>query len=130
MEKVKDYIQDVEVHITVGARLSMSNAEKYHIPVPSLVPDNMIVALRPKKNSIDSYWIAKITSTKTEKPLVYNVRYYDYNKQRKCWVLMKGGSAYGTVDHGGILAAGIEFNKNNTITENSKRLIIKSVQND
>jgi len=51
-----------------------------------------------------------------EKPLSYRVRYYDWSRNHKCWLLQRGKGAYGTCPHESILLFGVEFNSNGTLT--------------
>ena len=87
----------------------------------------MVVAVTPTKASGDRFWIAKVTFIKTNNLLVYHIQYYNYNKTKKCWVIMKEKQAYGTCPHDAIIAANIEFNNNMTIKSASIDLINKSL---
>lgn len=90
----------------------------------------MNIAVRAGKNSQDTFWLAVVQSVKTDEPLVYNLRYYQYNKTQKIWKLMKGQSAYGWVPHSAILAAGIEFNQDMSMKVSSQRLITAAINSD
>ena len=103
---------------SIGAALT-----NHDIPVPSQIPVDMVVALTPAKSSKEMFWIAKVCSVKSEIPLQYNVRYYHFSKQKKCWVLMKGAGAYGFAPHSAIIAAGLQFNNNFTLTSASRKLV-------
>jgi hypothetical protein len=90
----------------------------------------MDVAVTPSSNSQDSFWVANILSLKSEQPLIYNIRYYNYSKSKKGWVLMKGEGAYGWVPHTAILAAGIEFNANKSMKAASVQHITNAIQQE
>ena len=80
---LQGYLQDTSVRVTLGQNNSIENAEKYHIPVPALVSNNMVIAVHATKNSDDSFWVARVESDKSEAPLSYNLWYYQYNKTHK-----------------------------------------------
>lgn len=67
----------------------MSHINNYElITIPAEIPENMIVAVQPSKNSTEKYWLAQVTGLKQTDPKVYNLRYYNYSKQSKSWKLM------------------------------------------
>jgi hypothetical protein len=123
------YLQNTEVAVVVNnAMTSMNAAEDYNIPIPAVIPSNMTVAVLPSSNSEDKFWLAMVTDLRVEHPLTYNLRYYQYNKSKKGWFLMKGNGGYGWVPHSAIIAAGIEFNANKSLKATSIRLITKKLQ--
>ena len=94
----------------------MNHINNYELlTIPADIPENMIVAVQPSRNSSEKYWLAQVIGVKETNPKVYNLRYYNYSKQSKSWKLMRGQLAYGTAAHSAILLAGIEFNINNTM---------------
>ena len=115
----------VDVH---SGRNSIGSAKDHHVSVPAHVPNGMDIAVTPSANSLEKFWVANIVSVKTEQPLVYNIRYYNYSKSKKGWVLMKGEEAYGWVPHSAILAAGIEFNANKSMKAASVQHITIALQ--
>lgn len=127
---MNSFLQNTTVHITVNNnQTSINAAEKsYDIPVPAVIPTNMIVAVRPSANSTDQFWLAQVTGLRTEQPLVYNLRYFQYNKSKKGWFIMKGSGAYGWVPHTAIMAAGIEFNNDHSLKVSSVRMLTKKLQ--
>ena len=128
---VNEYLQNTDVAIVVNSeRNSTKAAERYDIPVPAVISANMTVAVRPPANSEDKFWLCIVTELKSHEPLSYNIRYYNYNKAKKGWILMKGPGAYSWVRHNVIIAAGIEFNANRSLKANSIRLITKKLQED
>src|SRR5882757_3965179 len=94
-ELVNTYLQQVPVSVSVtNTRNSVESAKNHVIPVPSTIPTGMVIAVTPSSNSQDKYWVAQVTSTKSDSPLIYNIRYYNYSKVKHGWVLMKGEGAY------------------------------------
>ena len=117
------------MEVVITQRNSVEAALANHaIPVPELILSDMVVALTPAKSSKEMFWIAKVCSTKSSAPLQYNVRYYQFSKQKKCWVLMKGAGAYGTAPHSSVIAAGLQFNPNFTLTAASRKLIRNNME--
>jgi hypothetical protein len=114
-EIVKQFLQDTDIHITVDRHSSQRHIDADMLTIPAEITDNMVVAVTPAKKSGEKYWIAQVLGKKEDNPVVYSLRYYDYSKQKKGWVLMKENNAYGTCPHSAILYAGIEFNLNNTM---------------
>jgi hypothetical protein len=128
---VASYLQKTEVAIVVNNNLSSVTAAKgYDIPIPAVIPTNMIIAVRPSANSQDKFWLARVTDLRSEQPLTYNIRYFLFNKNKKAWGLMKGAGAYGWVAHTAIIAAGIEFNNNNSMKASSVKLIAQKINQD
>ncbi len=77
----------------------------------AFISNNLNIAVQTGNNSQDTFWLAIVLSTKTNERLVYNLRYYQYNKSQKIWKMMKGQSTYGWVSYAAILATEIEFNQ-------------------
>jgi hypothetical protein len=113
-----------------NSRNSIAAAKDHIVPVPAIVPNDMIIAVQPSANSQDDFWVAMVQSVRSDQPLVYNIRYFNYNKSKKAWVLMKGTGAYGWVPHTAIIAAGIEFNTNNSMKASSIKLISDAIVHD
>jgi hypothetical protein len=128
---IQAFLQDTNVAIVVNSNISsIGAAEDYNIPVPAVIPTYMSVAVRPAPNSEDKFWLGQVESLRTEQPLVYNLRYYSFNKAKKGWFLMRGTGAYGWVAHTAIIAAGIEFNADKSMKAVSIRLITKALHKD
>ena len=128
--KIKNYLQDVEVSIQLGQSSSVASAEAHDIPVPEALPVGMLVAVRPTKGYKEKFWLAAVTSTRSEEPLVHNIRYYQQSSKSTCWKLMRGTGAYGYVPHNAVIAAGIELNSDGQMRASSKRLIEKKIQKE
>jgi hypothetical protein len=122
VELMIDFAQDVPVTFLVTNENSVGAVQR-RIPVPTRVPVSMVVAVRTPKDCVDRYWIARVDEIVSQTPLKYKLRYFQISKQLKAWQLMKGGNAYGTVKHPGILTAGIQFNNNQTMKASSARQI-------
>jgi hypothetical protein len=119
------------VAITVNNSLtSITAAEHYNIPIPAIIPTNMTIAVKPASNSQDKFWLAQVTGLKSETPLAYSLRYYQFNKAKKCWNLMKGQGGYGWVPHSAIMAAGIEFNNDKSMKASSTKMISNKLAQD
>jgi hypothetical protein len=129
-ELIKNYLQDTLIRVVVGNINSTTSAANYHIPVPARIPEKINIAVRAPANSQDCYWVAIVLSEKSEQPLVYNLRYYNYNKSKKNWVLMKGTSAYGWVSHSAVLVAGLEFNNDNSMKAGSVKHVTAALDAD
>jgi hypothetical protein len=114
-EIVKTFLQDVSIHLTVEERSSQNHVDVDLITIPSIIPNKMVIAVKPTKISTDKYWLAQVVDKKDDDPLTYNLHYYTYSKQKKGWVLMKGNNAWGTTPHSAVIYAGIEFNQNQTM---------------
>lgn len=95
--------------------------------MPLNIPVGMVVAVRPDNNSTDQYWLATVTEVCQTTPIKYNLRYYQFNKSKKHWILMKGKQAYVVVKLAGILFAGVEFNQNMTISAASMKCIHEKI---
>ena len=127
-DQIREFLQDTDVCITLTHQSSVIAAEDYDIPVPEKVPSGMIVALLPPTTSRDKYWVAAVTTICQEEPLVYNVRYLQYNKTRKGWISMSGAGAYGWAPHSSILVAPVELNQNHSMKQDSLRRISNALQ--
>lgn len=128
---VNSFLQNTEISVVINNSLtSVSAAESYDVPIPAVIPENMTVAVQPSSNSEDKFWLAMVTSLRSEHPLVYNLRYYQFNKSKRGWFLMKGSGGYGWVPHTAIIAAGIEFNANKSMKTSSVRMINKKITQD
>lgn len=109
---MKQLLQDADIHIVATQHNSQHLIDVELVTIPSEIPDLMNIAVQPSAGYSDLYWLARVESKKTDQPLVYNLQYYQYNKTKKGWNLMRSNQAYSTVPHNAILLAGIEFNNN------------------
>ena len=128
---IQSFLQNTEVAIVVNHSISsISSAEDHDIPVPSVIPSNMSIAVRPAPNSQDKFWLAIVENLCSEQPLAYNLCYYSFHKAKKGWFLMKGVGAYGWVAHSAIIAAGIAFNADKSMKAVSVRMLTKALNKD
>ncbi len=127
-ERIKEYIQDTEIKFIVTNENSMSHIAPEMISIPARIPIDTDVAVCPTKKSTDQYWLANITGILQEDPLVYELHYYNFNKQKKVWIKMKGNGAYGKCPHKAVIMAGINFNKDGSLTAHSKQQLTHVLQ--
>lgn len=120
LELIREFLQDTDVVLSVGTNSSISSLNKDKlVPVPSKIFVMTNIAVLPHPSASERYWLARVEDVRTEVPLVYSIRFYKYNKNKKCWTLMRGATAYGTTPHAAILVGCIEFNVNNTLKASS-----------
>ena len=130
-ELIDSYLQQLSVTVTVlNNRNSIGATKSHYVLVPAHILDDMNIAVTPTANSQDKFWVALAGTVKTEQPLIYNIRYYNYSKFKKGWVLIKGEGVYGWVPHKAIIAAGIEFNNDKSMKASSVKLITTALQHD
>lgn len=128
---MNNFLQKTTLAVVVNNNLTSINAAKnYDIPIPAIIPTNMDIVVRPTANSQDKFWVARVLSLRSEQPLAYNLRYFQFNKAKKCWNLMKGSGGYGWVGHSAILAAGIEFNADRSMKASSVAMISKRLASE
>jgi len=128
---IDSYLQQIPVAVTVlNNRNSIAASKDHYVPVPARIPNGMNIAVTPTANSQDKFWVALTGTVRTEQPLIYNIRYYNFSKSKQGWVLMKGEGAYGWVPHSAIIAAGIEFNNDKSMKASSVKLITTALQHD
>ena len=120
---INNYLQDTTVKVVLGSNSSAASASNYNIPVPALVPNEMVVAVIATAASNDKYWVAKVLNVKSDEPLTYNLRYYSFSKAKKGWMIMRGTTAYGSVAHSAIMVAGLEFNQDLSMKASSVKRI-------
>ena len=115
------------MNIVLSRNNSIGAAKNHVVPIPSYIPVGMIIAVQPSRTSVESYWLAVVTSKRSNSPLVYNVRYYNQKKVSAKWQLMRGPGAYGYVPHGAVIGAGVELNNDGSMKKSSLDMIQKSL---
>ena len=70
---IKGFLQDTEIEIHVVKSSLQVQINTNLLTIPQVIPDNIIVAVTPTRNSSDKYWIAQVLSKNTSNSLTYNL---------------------------------------------------------
>ena len=125
LNAVREFLQPVEVGVQFNQQTSFAEIEPKDVTKPSLIPNNMIVAVRPGEEEIQStYWLARVDSlqsnTNNNNPK-YRLTFYNFNSSTKKWKLNKRET--GVTTHNAVLVAGIQFTKDMKLKVDSYRKI-------